>query len=519
MKKILLSALIFIGLGSFSQTTWSEDVAEIFYNNCVTCHRPDGIGPFSLLDYSTADVYKVLIKAEVETGSMPPWKADTLFQHYFDERILSDYERTTIINWVNEGGLEGDPGLAPPPPVFSGEQILPGTPDLSLSIPKYMSKATALQDDYVCISVPSGLTEERRVKAIEIIPGNHATVHHCLIYADAAATYATDTIGGDCGGPSDLPLMAGYTPGARPTIFPGNDDFSAGMLLQPGTNIVFAMHYPHGSYGTWDSTKVNFYFYDEPVADFREVYAFPLNNKWGFTIPANEIDTLYHDVIDLPFDLTFLSVFPHMHLLGDYMESYGVTPSNDTVNLVRIPKWDFEWQDFYWFEYLQHLPSSSNIYSTAVYNNTPSNLHNPYDPPEDINAGFNTTDEMYLIYYHFMGYEPGDEFVNQDSLNTIYLSNEIAKYETVTDVKVFPNPSSQNLTIEFDAGNNSLVSLYIYDMNGRIVNKLVDRQNLYGFQSVSWDGNHMNNQPIKPGVYVYSITINGKHYSGRIIRQ
>ena len=39
-----------------------------------------------------------------------------------------------------------------------------------------------------------------------------------------------------------------------------------------------------------------------------------------------------------------MSVFPHMHLLGKDLICYAVTPSNDTINLIKINNWNFEWQ-------------------------------------------------------------------------------------------------------------------------------------------------------------------------------
>ena len=33
------------------EITFSEHVAPVIYQNCVECHNPDGIGPFSLLTY------------------------------------------------------------------------------------------------------------------------------------------------------------------------------------------------------------------------------------------------------------------------------------------------------------------------------------------------------------------------------------------------------------------------------------------------------------------------------------
>ena len=45
-----------------------------------------------------------------------------------------------------------------------------------------------------------------------------------------------------------------------------------------------------------------------------------------------------------------MSIFPHMHLLGKDLVCYAITPTSDTINLIRINKWDFEWQGFYFFE-------------------------------------------------------------------------------------------------------------------------------------------------------------------------
>jgi hypothetical protein len=522
MKIQLLFTLIicYFSVHSYAQPTWSEDVAEIFYNNCTECHNAGGVAPFSLIEYEPAYTYRALIKAYVEANIMPPWKADTSFQHYFDERILTTFERETIIDWANADAPEGDPTLAPAPPVYTGEQQLPGVPDLSITMPNYMSKATETHDDYICISLPTGVLEDRRVKAIEIIPGNRSIVHHCLVYNDPEGTYETDTIGGDCGGPTgDVLLMAGYTPGASPTIFPSSDDFAAGMVLRPESNVVFAMHYPHGSYGFYDQTTVNFYFYNEPVADFREIIAAPVLSNWEFILPPDEITSVNASYEDVPVDISVLSTFPHMHLLGKSIESYALTPDEDTIPFVRIPHWDFDWQDFYWFRYMQVLPAGSDLYAHATFDNTEGNVHNPHDPPELVLPGFNTTDEMFLVYFHLMAYEEGDEFVNVDSLNTVYLSNQYQQLPPQnTDITVFPNPTSNEVTISFDLLEQSFVSLFVYDLNGRVVQKLWHDNRSAGPQNIVWNGNNTTGQKAPAGVYFYSMLIDGKPYNGQIVK-
>jgi hypothetical protein len=524
MKKWLLAipTLCFTFL-SQAQPTWSEDAAQIMYDNCTECHNPEGVGSVSFMEYSTAYDYRALIQSYVEFNIMPPWTADTSYQHYFDERTLTEYERNTIIEWASSGAPEGDPELAPPPPVYTGEQKLAATPDLVLEMPNYMSKATESFDDYVCISIPTGLATDRRVKAIEIIPGNRSIVHHCLLYMDEDGSYATDTIGGDCGGPTTEPLMAGYTPGASPTIFPSSEDFSSGMVLPAGSDVVFALHYPHGSYGEWDQTRVHFYFYPEPIeTEFREILAGPFLQNWDFSLPPDEYTDVEATYPDVPFNLTVLSAFPHMHLLGKSIKTYAVTEAMDTVKFVNILNWDFDWQDFYWFKYMQHLPSGSDLFAEGVYDNTVGNPHNPYDPPIEIGPGFNTTDEMFLVYFHVMEYWDGDEFVNVDSLNNLYLDQlGIEEEESGAEMglRAYPNPFDNSIAIDYNLVNSTYVSIFIYDMAGKLVKKLQQGDQEAGAQSVVWDGSDENGSPVSNGVYHYSMRANGSVYSGRIIKK
>ena len=524
MKK-WLPVLLLTGLSSVSiaQPTWSEEVAAVVYDNCTECHNPEGVGPVSFLEYSTAYDYRALIQSYVEFNIMPPWTADTSFQHYFDERVLTEYERNTIIEWASSGAPEGDPELAPPPPVYEGEQQIAATPDLVIEMPSYMSKATESFDDYICISLPTGLATERRVKAIEIIPGNRSIVHHCLVYMDDDGSYATDTIGGNCGGPSIEPLMAGYTPGSSPTIFPSSEDFASGMVLPAGANIVLALHYPHGSYGEYDQTKVNFYFYPEPIeTEFREILAGPFLQNWDFELPPFEYTSVDASYPEVPYNLSVLSAFPHMHLLGESIKTYAITPEGDTVKFVNIPEWDFDWQDFYWFKYMQHMPNGSDLHAEGVYDNTPGNPHNPNDPPIEVGPGLNTTDEMFLVYFHIMEYWPGDEYVNVDSLNNLYLEQlSIDEQESQSEIgiKAYPNPFDNSISIDYNLANSTYVSIFIYDMAGKLVKKLQQGEQEAGEQQVIWDGTNENGTSVSKGTYHYSMRANGALYSGRIVKQ
>jgi hypothetical protein len=173
------------------------------------------------------------------------------------------------------GYPEGTATETPPPPVFNEGSVL-GDGDLQVQIPTYASKAIA-NDDYVCFSLPTNLTEQRIIKAVEVIPGNPEIVHHVLVYVDQNGIEATDTTGGNCASPSSFntKLVGGFTPGATPIIFPNQDPIKLGVKVDAGAKIYLNMHYPIGSYGLVDSTKVIFHFYPPGETDVREVYQNP----------------------------------------------------------------------------------------------------------------------------------------------------------------------------------------------------------------------------------------------------
>lgn len=519
MKALLqIIFVFFISSTASAQITWADDAAEVIYNNCTTCHNPNGIGPVSFMTYADASSYGPAIQSYVLGNIMPPWSADSSFQHYSQERILTQAERDIIINWVSGGSLSGDLNQAPPPPVYNGNQRLNGTPDLVVEAPLYMSKATNSSDDYVCFVIPTGLVGDRKIKAFEVLPGNYETVHHCLVYADATASSVTDTVGGNCGGPSNGDLMGGYTPGATPVVFPATNGFSTGMILEAGSNIILAMHYPEGSYGTFDQTKVHFYFYDDPVPNFREIKATPILQNWTFNIPANTIDTVEATFNGIINNFTILSVFPHMHLVGKSIESYGITPASDTIPFIRIPHWDFEWQDFYWFEYMKKLPFGSQMYGRGIYDNTSNNIHNPNSPPQAITAGLNTSDEMFLVYFHYMIYQQGDEYINVDSLTSLFLSTQ--PYEVADlGLNVYPNPFTTETTIHLNLEESEHVNIYIYDVQGKLVNKLWKGTLNSGEHSIVWNGTNTGGSIVSGGLYFYSMSIGHKNYNGRILKQ
>jgi len=64
----------------------------------------------------------------------------------------------------------------------------------------------------------------------------------------------------------------------------------------------------------------------------------------------------------------------------------------------------------------------------------------------------------------------------------------------------FPNPFNPTTTIKYDIPKTSLVILTIYNMNGQVVDKLVNQKQDPGFYSIRWDARN-----VSTGVYFYQI--------------
>ncbi len=169
--------------------TFTKDVAPIFQQKCETCHRAAGMGPMSLATYEDTRPWVKAIAQRVSTRQMPPWNIDKTvgIQQFKNDRSLSDDQIATILAWIGDGAPKGDPKDMPAPiawPDGQGWQMAAkyGAPDLLVKSTPWTVPAES-QDAWWRPNVPTGLTEARWVRAIEIRPTAVAmrkVTHHAL---------------------------------------------------------------------------------------------------------------------------------------------------------------------------------------------------------------------------------------------------------------------------------------------------------------------------------------------------
>lgn len=523
MKKLLFS-IIFLGTTLTFAQTWSDDVAQIMYDKCTQCHHPAGIAPFSLMTYNDASPIANFIATNISNDKMPPWPPEHSYQSYAHDRTLTSTEKTTVLNWASNGAPEGNSANTPPPPVYPVGSIL-GNGDLEVQIPTYMSKATAAGDDYVCFALTSNLPTDRVIKSVEIVPGNRQILHHALVFIDPSGNSVTDTVGGDCGSPGSptANLVMGYTPGSSPMTLPANNPLKLGIDFPANSQVVLNMHYPEGSFGEVDSTKVIFHFYPPGETGVRIVSTASILQNWSFNLPPNQetsVQAIYPSSGSIPANYSLLSVFPHMHLLGKSMSVFGIQPNLDTLKLINIPKWDFEWQDFYFYKNIQKIEAGGILKLEAVFDNTSANPNNPNNPPINVSPGLNTTDEMCLAYMHFLPYQNGDENYNIDSLMNLNTASLSENNSIDAVFSIYPNPFSDELTLQLKQQNEGdILSVFVYDLNGKIIKKVVENYKISSSTTAfHWNGENEEGEKVQQGMYFLSINLNGVLLNQRIIK-
>lgn len=522
MKRSFTTLFLFITITtSFSQDiTWSQHVAPIIFKHCTSCHRPGEIGPFSLTNYSEAYAWANMIKYVTGLKYMPPWKADTKYGvEYLGENYLTENQISTIKAWVDDGAPQGNPALTPPVPVFpTGSQV--GTPNLVLSFSQsYLHKGNN-KDEYRYFVLPTGLTQEKNLVALEMRPGNTKIVHHALFWADSSGTARlldaqTPEYGfvggqGQGGGQSNFgSQLPSYVPGSKPNIY------TQGMAqkIPANSDIVIQMHYAPTPVDEFDSSVVNLFFADQPVTRFvRSQIMLPSSLINGpFEIQPNTVKE-FHGVFETPIAVSLIGISPHCHLLGRNWRVYAVTPSSDTIPLIQIEDWDFNWQGTYHFRNPKVLPKGSKIHAFATYDNTYNNPFNPNSPPKKVTWGEGTSDEMYYLPLLWVPYRQGDENLDLGNIST-NVENNPFHFSKTRLYPIYPNPSSGKVRIGFTLSENGPVSLDIFDLNGNIIKTLIKTQlTLSGEHTIDLDISDISH-----GIYIITLQSKGLNQSQKMI--
>lgn len=415
MRKGFVFGLMLTTWCCFAQTkpTYYETIQPLLSKNCTHCHKPGGIGPFSLQTYEEVTSKGTFIGHVTKTKYMPPWKADPTFQTFRNQTTLTQQEIDIIQLWLANGMPKGKKKVVKVKE--KPEQAI--KPDLILPMVKSYQLTDQSKEDFRFFVIPTNLPADTYLSAIEFVPGNRRQVHHSRVMVDS-----TRKIRG-IDGMSELdprvkefqtiPLadefLYGWVPGNTKIFFPP----STAKKIPSGADLILNVHYSPTSSKQQDQSIVNLYYAKTPIR--REVKTLTLKESdirnQPFYIEAERKPIFYMDY-EVRKDMSLISIMPHMHFIGKSFLAYAITPTDEKIPLIKIDNWDFNWQTTYQFRNLIQIPAGSRIRVEAKFDNTSENPMNPNNPPRDIGYGWNSTDEMCDLVIYYLDYETGDEDID-----------------------------------------------------------------------------------------------------------
>lgn len=364
--------------------TFSDQIIRIIHRRCAECHRAGQLAPFSLLDYESASNWAPMIAEVVTQERMPPWFASPKYGHFSNDTRLSAEERQSLLAWIANGCPEGDPQKMPAPPTFpDGWRI--DEPHVVLHMRDEPFDVPAQGPiDYQEFVVETNWAEDRWVQQAEIRPGDPAVVHHC-------ATYIIPP-----GAPRDIfdaqPSFT-YSPGLSPLRLPPG----AAIRIPAKAALILQLHYEPNGRPARDRSSIGLRFIDASQVK-RPVVVDALWPDQPLAIPPNAAAYQVRGSSWFARDAELIAFLPHMHLRGTQFRYELEYPDGRREVLLDVPRYDFNWQSWYYLATPKVVPKGSRLRGFGVFDNSDHNPRNP-DPSKSVPYGARTVDEMFVGVY------------------------------------------------------------------------------------------------------------------------
>jgi hypothetical protein len=396
--------------------TFSKDIAPILQRSCQQCHNASGVAPMPLTTYEEVRPWSRAIKTRTglgpRAGVMPPWfvEKNIGIQKFKHDPSLTDDEIATIARWVDSGAPRGNPADLPPPRDFANtERWTIGEPDLVLRSPEIVVPASG-PDKWGSLGlVPTGLTEDRYVSAVEVreindIPKSGPTNTVGGRYVWHHMTYSSTAPGdraGDAGGAAEATGTSWpiHEVGRNADIFP----VEAGRLLAANSSLNLTAYHLHSNgRQTKAHLEFGFKFFPKGYTPKYRRSSLRLGNGVDMDVKPNRPNQELHAYAVLQEHTKIIAFEPHLHAPGVRMCLEAIWGHNIiTLNCVG---YDHNWVKQYVYEddAAPLLPKGTIVHLIGFLDTTPANK-NPADPRNWAGGGRRSIANMFID----LGYSVG----------------------------------------------------------------------------------------------------------------
>ncbi len=400
--------------------TFSKDIAPILQRSCQQCHKPESVAPMSLITYEQVRPYARNIAKRTHMGPvagvMPPWyiEKDLGIQNYQYDPSLSDLELAKILKWATSGAPEGDPADLPAQLSLDGKAGWTiGEPDLVNVTEMVTMKADAADWWGEIQSVPTGVTEDRYVAAVEIrevndvldaegkrtgrtTVGGRFIFHHMIwstvVFDQDAGAAAADRAATTFLGTS-WPV---HEVGRNADVF----DPDGARLLKAGSTIISnSVHLHSNGSDTKARLEIGWKFHPKGYEPKYKQAVRSLGNAVDIDIQPNQAGQQLNAYLILPQHTKITTFEPHLHAPGARMcleAIWGIQ-----VETLTCAGYDHNWVRGYEYEhnYEPLLPKGTILHITGYMDNTEANRNIP-DPRNWQGSGNRSVANMFIDLGH-----------------------------------------------------------------------------------------------------------------------
>jgi mono/diheme cytochrome c family protein len=380
-----------------SAQTYTNEVAAIINDNCVVCHRAGGIGPMSFETYEQVRPWAPLIQMRVANREMPPYAYDhgIGIQDLQGDWRLSQEDIDAVVAWVNTGSQYGDPDTVvqsvdlgdPEAWNFEADFGAPDAiiPSVAIDIP---ANGNDLWHKHL---VPTGLTEDRCIKAVQVKPRGEAkaVVHHAnssIITSEGREGMLTEYAMGKWGE---------IVPEGVCRTIPANAEVSWDIHMFPGGLGAMAP----GSVIKDNVVEIGLWLYtEEESAQLKykqDLSLYRLGNQDDLVVPPNgyAMTQGFHS-FDHPVRLDSFQPHGHLRMNAASLEIF-YPETGRTEAISQVSNWSATWHHSHLYapEVAPLIPAGAVIILKQWYDNTENNPNNP-DADMWVMGGSRTGDEM-----------------------------------------------------------------------------------------------------------------------------
>ena len=286
------------------------------------------------------------------------------------------------------------------------------------------------RDIYRNFAISLGLTEDKWVRAIDFRPSASSVVHHSLFFLDTTGTAAKkEAASGQVGTSGSMGGRVGASLAGAPSLGLGGWALGSqarslpdglAYRLPKGADLILSTHFHPSGKAEEEASTIAFYFADKPPVQRFMGVQIPVLFGYGagIDIPAGSKNFSIEDSYVLPVDVKAFGISAHAHYIAKDFKVTATLPDGKIKTLLRIPEWDFGWQEQYRFQEFVDLPKGTKLYAKITNDNSAENPRNPTSPPRRVKWGKESTDEMGSITVQVVAAQESQFTTLQDAYRT-----------------------------------------------------------------------------------------------------